>query len=1285
MSGPLLLVHDDLATIAAVRRVLSAEGYEVVLATSAADAIISFGQRTPALVLLGPAVDGGRGASVHAEIRGLPEGQAVRFLLLGGGLEGVDDAQIQILPLPMAPDALRAALQKALATDGGGWELQSAAQTREEPAPRLPAGEEGDPWRVADARTSLAPAEPLADQLFGDLRAEDPGTPGARVPSGATPLSHRHLPSARAPQDTDPDALPPGLAEIPVEAPPLEPSEHTGPLDLARPKTQGAPLEPPTLDRPFDELDLPPSELERLVHAEEARTGEARERVAEVLFSRDQAESRRDALRQAFAESRRARAAAEADIARAEALQKQLEAEVAGLQAHLDGATAARQEAEAGAEQAAQAVAELERRRAAAQAKLATEQQARLQAEQTLQETRARQEALSGSVADAESSVAAERDEVEALERRREALEGSARADAAKSSAAQEQASLHRARLAELELARRAAEARAREQAALRAEAEHQIEALLQEQARQSQLLAAAEQAEAQGRDETLALTARKAELSAESERLKQARAVAEGRAQSLQAERAQLQAAVRKAEQQVAVENNQLQTLQRTGEAAEIKLGKVSAAHGRLQAELDEARAKAAEGQAEAARLSAELAARETELGALMQAREAAVAEARRTTAALEKLAAALAQRERDRDKLAAAHAAATAQLAGLRSELESHENRQSDATRQHADQRRALRELQQELAQATDAVASLTAERDAASSELERVEQARAQLEAELQGLHGRQRDLALELRTQERTRQAGLQELARQREALDAALTQLSADAEGHGQALGELEAKRVGLAAELEALKARLHDEEAQAQARAAERAALQAQLEALAASRDAAQARAEALAAERAAFQKFVAEAEGELSRSPRPQTEPELPRPALPAAVEPRATRTAPAPRRRMVAAGRFQPPAPLRPLPEHGALNVIDPAALPPFPEGPVEPRAPSWGEGGDLAEGGAASFFARAFAERITGRVDVALRDGARALYFEEGRLVAALSSAPGDRLESLAQRDGLITRAHERALRAESADLAPRQLAVRMVELQLIKGTELYQLVRRHMEQVAYALFSEERTRYTFTAEVAPPEHRVALPVHPLAFMLEGVRRKGDFDRLNAALGGPSALVRLREGAPELTDLGLAPRERRFVQLIDGLRTIEELIFASGLEPPAAVKLLHGLSAAGVVEVWPNEAPPEDAGAAPGLQIDLSRVHAKYEQVKSGDYFEILGVEREATGYEVRAAFERLSREFHPMRFAAIEDAALPARLEEIGRMVAEAADVLTDDHTRASYARNLAEGR
>src|ERR671934_212326 len=59
MTAPVLLVHDDIAVIASVRRLLTRVGHEVVLATSVGDAVVAFGHYRPALVILAPDVEGG--------------------------------------------------------------------------------------------------------------------------------------------------------------------------------------------------------------------------------------------------------------------------------------------------------------------------------------------------------------------------------------------------------------------------------------------------------------------------------------------------------------------------------------------------------------------------------------------------------------------------------------------------------------------------------------------------------------------------------------------------------------------------------------------------------------------------------------------------------------------------------------------------------------------------------------------------------------------------------------------------------------------------------------------------------------------------------------------------------------------------------------------------------------------------------------------------------------------------------------------------------------------------
>src|SRR5690606_7370442 len=138
---------------------------------------------------------------------------------------------------------------------------------------------------------------------------------------------------------------------------------------------------------------------------------------------------------------------------------------------------------------------------------------------------------------------------------------------------------------------------------------------------------------------------------------------------------------------------------------------------------------------------------------------------------------------------------------------------------------------------------------------------------------------------------------------------------------------------------------------------------------------------------------------------------------------------------------------------------------------------------------------------------------------LWFEEGRLVAAASGSLLERLEDVALRAGLITAAQHHALRVSDERYA-RRLAIQMVELGYIRPAELYPLVRRHVEEIAWSLFLDEESTYVYSAESATSEERVVLPLHPYALATEGIRRKFSVERLYRHLGGPATLLRPRQ---------------------------------------------------------------------------------------------------------------------------------------------------------------------
>ncbi|AGC44468.1 DnaJ domain-containing protein [Myxococcus stipitatus DSM 14675] len=101
-----------------------------------------------------------------------------------------------------------------------------------------------------------------------------------------------------------------------------------------------------------------------------------------------------------------------------------------------------------------------------------------------------------------------------------------------------------------------------------------------------------------------------------------------------------------------------------------------------------------------------------------------------------------------------------------------------------------------------------------------------------------------------------------------------------------------------------------------------------------------------------------------------------------------------------------------------------------------------------------------------------------------------------------------------------------------------------------------------------------------------------------------------------------------------------------------------------------------------PPGSAGKGTGLDAnqlaDLASRCAKLDQL---DYFEVLLLERTAAPADIKKAFYRESRTYHPDRFFHITDKLLKEQVHELYKRVTEAYYVLRDDTKRKKYLADI----
>ncbi|MBI5508853.1 MAG: DUF4388 domain-containing protein [Deltaproteobacteria bacterium] len=319
---------------------------------------------------------------------------------------------------------------------------------------------------------------------------------------------------------------------------------------------------------------------------------------------------------------------------------------------------------------------------------------------------------------------------------------------------------------------------------------------------------------------------------------------------------------------------------------------------------------------------------------------------------------------------------------------------------------------------------------------------------------------------------------------------------------------------------------------------------------------------------------------------------------------------------------------------------------------------------------------------AQQVTGRIDFASDNRKKTLFVERGGPVDAYSSQVFDRMEEYLYREGKITRAQYQDVRVKGLR-NPRKIGAYLVSEGFMKPEELFATVRGYLMEVAFGLFEWEAGTYAYLPERVEEDDRITLDVDPRAMIVEGIRRKYLLPRLMQRLGAPSTLLVPKEGVAPTPDVwGLSADERQVLRLLDGTRSIEDLVFSTGLSAQRVYQVLTALVALDYAEIRVRGIEGVDAdGASAGDEIDRRRIHEKVEQVRKLDYFQILGVQQAATTYEIDRAYERMLADFKAERFSSAVNRELAEQLLEIARVFDDAREVLKNDALRAAYARHI----
>jgi curved DNA-binding protein CbpA len=324
-------------------------------------------------------------------------------------------------------------------------------------------------------------------------------------------------------------------------------------------------------------------------------------------------------------------------------------------------------------------------------------------------------------------------------------------------------------------------------------------------------------------------------------------------------------------------------------------------------------------------------------------------------------------------------------------------------------------------------------------------------------------------------------------------------------------------------------------------------------------------------------------------------------------------------------------------------------------------------------------------------TGILSVTSGTAEKRIYIKNGDLIFAGSNQNEDRLGDILLREGLITQEHFDLSSKLIPTTGKRQGAI-LVEMGAVTPKQLFDGVKRQVTEIILSLFSFENGEFIFQERLLPTEEVITLKLSAGNLIYQGVKRLTCIEQVREYLDLPpeTALAFSEDPLNLYQDISFDEDDKRIISFIDGRRPLKDIISLSGLYEPKVRRSLSALLSTTVIEVMAGKeveitVTPEDVISKPADEPGIvEEIGKMFHQFRGLTYYALLGVEEYASGAEIRSAFYRLAKEYHPDRhFYLGED--IKGKLHEIFTHITNAYTVLSSPEKREEYNRSLSQGQ
>ncbi|MFP3869285.1 MAG: DUF4388 domain-containing protein [Syntrophobacteria bacterium] len=208
----------------------------------------------------------------------------------------------------------------------------------------------------------------------------------------------------------------------------------------------------------------------------------------------------------------------------------------------------------------------------------------------------------------------------------------------------------------------------------------------------------------------------------------------------------------------------------------------------------------------------------------------------------------------------------------------------------------------------------------------------------------------------------------------------------------------------------------------------------------------------------------------------------------------------------------------------------------------------------------------------------------DGERKVnvYFKDGDIIYASGTRKEVRLGYLLRTKGIIS-ADELHKALTLAKLRREPLGKVLVEKGYISTETLKKFIHQQVRDNLYDLFLWEKGDFEYVDQDVKVEEEFATKFNPMEIILEGTRRVDEWSILKKNIPDEETVFKIsRNVEQQKSTINLTANEWRILSVVDGKRTVEEVIADSGHDEFAAYRILNSLISSGLIEKSEKNSP-------------------------------------------------------------------------------------------------------